>query len=898
MCVGDPEYDPRTLFIPKWQWQKFTPFEKQFWEIKCRLYDTIVFFKKGKFYELYENDADVGSREFDLKMIDRINMRMVGVPEATFEMWAARFVAAGYKIARVDQTETAIGKSIRERESEVKADKIIKRELSCILTAGTVTEPSMIGSDAASYFLVLKEMAIGDDRVHFGVVLIDAAGGQFQLCDFYDDSSRTLLETLLMQVQPKEILLERGNVSAGTARALKALVPSCLITEAAKDKEYWGKSKIVNEIDMGRYFDDGCWPEILRKAYEDDCLSFLAFGASLWYLKELKLDRSLLSFKNIIPLDPLKSATSMVLDGQTLLNLDILPSSLRTSTSVVDPRKGTLLGVLDHCSTAFGRRLLQVWICHPLRDVKEINQRLDVVDFLSSHTEIVNELNEKLRLLPDLERNLSRIHSGSIKLKDFISTIDAFSIILLIVERVRRDGIAPSLLTFIIDQIPEYSSTVEFFKSAFDRQLALKEGVVVPFAGVEKDYDDANAKFLQIKDDFDRYLVTQEKVLKIRGAKYKDVGKEIFQLEIPANTAVPKDYVLMSKTKTVKRYWTSEIKEMVKDYQEWDERRSAVLRNVYGKMLKSFDSHITIWRSTVASIAKLDCLLSLTKASQEMREPKCRPHIVNSPSAMCDIQELRHPCISADRVASFIPNDITLGSETGQNCTDHMSRMILLTGPNMGGKSTLLRQTCLAIIMAQIGCYVTASKCQISPVDRIFTRLGANDNIIAGQSTFMVELLDTAKILREATERSLVILDELGRGTSTFDGMAIAHAVLLQLARRTRCIGLFATHYRPLAVDFFQEPSVSCQYMSCALEADSKRVTFLYKLALGISPKSYGMNVAAMAGLPNTVVSEAESIADQFDQSLCLSIESRLHSKSRKLSRLLVEMLCKSNQAS
>jgi DNA mismatch repair protein MSH6 len=194
--------------------------------------------------------------------------------------------------------------------------------------------------------------------------------------------------------------------------------------------------------------------------------------------------------------------------------------------------------------------------------------------------------------------------------------------------------------------------------------------------------------------------------------------------------------------------------------------------------------------------------------------------------------------------------------------------------------------------LAQIGCYVTARECQISPIDRIFTRLGANDNIIAGQSTFMVELLDTAKIIKNATPRSLVILDELGRGTSTFDGMAIAHAVLLYLSRVSRCVGLFATHYRPVALDFLTEPSVSCQFMSCEVDQDKRRVTFLYKLAPGISPKSYGMNVAAMAGLPMELIDEADLIAEQFDTATSVSLEHHLHSKSRQLTRRLVDMLC------
>lgn len=288
------------------------------------------------------------------------------------------------------------------------------------------------------------------------------------------------------------------------------------------------------------------------------------------------------------------------------------------------------------------------------------------------------------------------------------------------------------------------------------------------------------------------------------------------------------------------------------------------MRTIYARMLGSFDEKAPLWRAAVERVGELDCLLSLYKASDSMRHPKCRPILTSSDSASFEAKDLRYPCLTEEREATFISNDISLGAGNGG---DDDPRLILLTGPNMGGKSTLLRQTCLAVVMAQVGCYVPASECRLSPVDRIFTRLGANDNIVAGQSTFMVELLDTARILREAGPHSLVIIDELGRGTSTFDGMAIAQSTLLYLTRVNRSIGLFATHYRPLAVDCAAEPRVSCQYMSCALEPSSRKVTFLYKLVPGISPKSYGMNVAMMAGLPTEVIDEAEAVAEKFDHS-------------------------------
>jgi DNA mismatch repair protein MSH6 len=404
-------------------------------------------------------------------MTDRVNMRMVGVPEATFEMWAARFVAAGYKIARVDQVETAIGKSIREKESESKAEKIIRRELTCILTAGTITEPSMLGSDSASYCVAIKEKTCNDANVEIGLAIVDAAGGSFKLCDFQDDGMRAILETILMQLQPKEIILEKGSTSSETTRAIKTLLPAALITEAVSDKEFWGKSKITNELDMGQYF--SCWPDTLKSVHDASQLSFLAFGALLWYLRELKLDRGLLSYQNFAILKP--DSSSMVLDGQTLLNLDILPSPLRSSISAVDQRKGTLLGVIDYCSTPFGKRLLSNWLCHPLCRVNEINARLDVVEYFLNVPGLVDSFTEMLKTLPDLERTLSRIHTGSIRLKEFIATIDAFKTITRLANLVGSQEV-PCLLKSVLAEIPEYSAVIDYYLSAFDRQLALKEG--------------------------------------------------------------------------------------------------------------------------------------------------------------------------------------------------------------------------------------------------------------------------------------------------------------------------------------------------------------------------------------------------------------------------------------
>lgn len=493
---GDAEYDCRTLYIPKSAWAKFTPFERQYWEIKKDLLDTMVFFKKGSFFELYEMDADIGSKEFDLKMVDRVNMRMVGVPEATFEMWAARFVAAGYKVARVDQTETAVGKTIREKDggAKEKGDKIIRRELSCILTAGTITEPAMLPSDMSSYCIAVKERRpaahVVDDTALLGMAILDAATGTIQLCDFEDDRNRSTLETLLIQLQPREILLEKGRISPTSKSAVRRSAPGAVITEALPDKEYPSGTKIADTLDKEGYFseDTSGWPEGLRRAHDQQDASFEAFGALLHYLRMLKLDRPLLSYANISILGSMAKVGTgptsgnlgkdnitplMLIDGQSLVNLDIIPTRLRAVPSLAEAKRGTLLGIVDHCSTSFGRRLINLWICHPLASAQAIRERQQTIEYLLSKTTLSCQIRQCLSTMPDLERALSRIHSGSIKLKDFIATIDGFQKILQI-----KDMLLPAvgLAKSLARAIPSYEETIHYFAASFDRSLAMKEG--------------------------------------------------------------------------------------------------------------------------------------------------------------------------------------------------------------------------------------------------------------------------------------------------------------------------------------------------------------------------------------------------------------------------------------
>lgn len=874
-----PDYDPRTLYIPQSAWTKFTPFEKQFWEIKCKYFDTVVFFKKGKFFELYEDDALIGHQQFDLKLTDRVNMKMAGFPESSFEFWASKFIAKGYKIAKVDQVENLLSKTMRERDSGgSKEDKIIKRELTCVLTAGTLVEPGLLPNDQSTYCLSIKEeMPSNGLKPKYGIAFVDTATAEFQLSYLEDDQSLTKLETLIMQIKPRELVYEKSKLSSEALKLIKDSSEALIINGLISEKEFWDCQSTLAEIkDKQCLGEEDTWPLALKKLV--GCpLAISAFGGLVWYLRSLKLDTQLLSLKNIHLFNPMESTSSMILDGQSLHNLEVLENNSDGSST------GSILALLNHCITPFGKRLFRKWLCHPLCSVSAINARLDAVEDINSNVCLQN-IGLRLKKLPDIERLLSRIHAGTVKISNLIEVIVAFREIITIINELQSYSctIRSQLLLEIINLFPDITKQLNFFETSFDHKTALEEGTYIPFDGIEDDYDEINARCSQVENQLEVYLKQKRIEYKISSICYKTIGKEVYQLEFPSSFQAPASWIKLSSSKNVSRYRTPETQVLVNELAEIKETRSSILRTMQSRMFKRFDEHYVLWLVAMKQIATFDCLLSLAKSATIMGEPCTRPEFVPvSPgvSNFLEIEELRHPCVNAGPGSHFIPNDTFLGS------TESVARpnIILLTGPNMGGKSTLLRQTCVAIIMAQLGCYVPAKKCRLTPFNRIFTRIGANDNILAGQSTFMVELAETAKIIQEATPQSLVILDELGRGTSTFDGYAIALSVLYYLVSKISCVGLFSTHYGMLTQEMQFHPNVSLMHMDCLVNPNRRDVTFLYKLTNGVCPKSYGMGVASMAGLPQEIIDRAEVKANEFESQHAIKISGASFQSSQNI---------------
>lgn len=916
-CPGDANYDPRTLYLPPNFLKNLTGGQRQWWEFKSRHMDKVIFFKMGKFYELFEMDAHIGAKELDLQYM-KGGQPHCGFPEKNFSINVEKLARKGYRVLVVEQTETPEQLELRRKEKGSK-DKVVKREICAVVTKGTLTEGEMLSANPdASYLMAVTESCQFEER-SFGVCVVDVATSRIILGQFRDDSECSTLCCLLSELRPVEIIKPANLLSPETERALMRHTRSPLVNELVPISEFWDSKKTVSEIrSVYRCFHDlsvsgslneanlsvkGSFveedplglPDILSKlvnAGESGSLALSALGGTLFYLKQAFMDETLLRFAKF-ELFPYSGVSDifhkpyMVLDAAALENLEIFENSRKGDSS------GTLYAQLNHCVTAFGKRLLKTWLARPLYHLDSIRERQDAVAGLRGvNLPSALEFRKELSRLPDMERLLARIFASSEangrnankvvfyedaakkQLQEFISALrgcelmtQACSSLGVILENV-ESGLLHHLLT-PGKGLPDIHSVINHFKEAFDWVEANNSGRIIPHEGVDKEYDSACKTVKEIELRLKKHLKEQQKLLGDASINFVTIGKEAYLLEVPESLRgnIPRDYELRSSKKGFFRYWTPNIKKFLGELSHAESEKESKLKSILQRLISRFCEHHDKWRQLVSSTAELDVLISLAIANDYYEGPTCRPVISglsNSNEVPCfTAKSLGHPVLRSDSLGkgTFVPNDITIGG------SDHAC-FILLTGPNMGGKSTLLRQVCLAVILAQVGADVPAESFELSPVDRIFVRMGAKDNIMAGQSTFLTELSETASMLTSATCNSLVALDELGRGTSTSDGQAIAESVLEHFVHKVRCRGMFSTHYHRLAVDYKKNSKVSLCHMACQVGkgvGGVEEVTFLYRLRPGACPKSYGVNVARLAGLPNSVLQKAAAKSREIE---------------------------------
>lgn len=920
-CPGDVNYDPTTLYLPPDFVKSLSGGQRQWWEFKSKHMDKVLFFKMGKFYELFEMDAHVGAKELDLQYM-KGDQPHCGFPEKNFSINVEKLARKGYRVLVVEQTETPEQLELRRKEKGSK-DKVVKREICAVVTKGTLTEGEMMSTNPeASYLMAVTEscqiLANHQDRI-FGICVVDVATSKVILGQFQDDPECSALCCLLSELRPVEIIKPAKLLSSETERVLLRHTRSPLVNELVPLSEFWDAEKTVCEVkaiyscinkqsvsssmnDANLHatessLEDGfsSLPDVLSElvnAGDDGSYALSALGGSLFYLKQAFMDETLLRFAKfeLLPcsgFSDIGQRPYMMLDAAALENLEIFENSRNGDSS------GTLYAQLNHCVTAFGKRLLKTWLARPLYHLDSIRERQDAVAGLKGvNLPYALEFRKDLTRLPDMERLLARIFASSEangrnankvvlyedaskkQLQEFISALrgcelmtkacSSFGVIL--------ENVGSRLLHHLLTPgkgFPDIHSVLKHFKDSFDWVEANNSGRIIPRDGVDMEYDSACRTVKEVESSLNKHVKEQRKLLGDLSINYVTIGKDAYLLEVPESLSgsVPRNYELRSSKKGFFRYWNPTVKKLIGELSHAEAEKESKLKSILHRLVGRFCEHHNKWRQLVSTIAELDVLISLAIVSDYYEGPTCRPIIsgLSCPDEVPSLcaNSLGHPVLRSDSLgkSTFVPNNVIIGGSGNAS-------FILLTGPNMGGKSTLLRQVCLAVILAQVGADVPAESFEMSPVDQIFVRMGAKDHIMAGQSTFLTELLETASMLSLATRNSLVALDELGRGTSTSDGQAIAESVLEHFVHKVQCRGMFSTHYHRLALDYQEDPKVSLCHMACQVGegvGGLEEVTFLYKLTPGACPKSYGVNVARIAGLPDSILHKAAAKSQEFE---------------------------------
>ncbi|XP_072247288.1 DNA mismatch repair protein Msh6 isoform X2 [Leuresthes tenuis] len=948
---SEDDYDPSTLYVPEDFVNRVTPGMRRWWQLKSEMFDTVIFYKVGKFYELYHMDAVVGVNELGLTFM-KGTWAHSGFPEIGFGRFSDVLVQKGYKVARVEQTETPdmMEARCKTMAKPTKFDRVVKREVCRIITRGTQTYSVLDGAPSESqskFLLSLKEKAEEESSGRYrtyGVCFVDTSVGYFHIGQFPDDRHCSRLRTLIAHFPPAEVLFEKGNPSVETRKILKASLSSALQEGLNAGTQFWDAQKALKTLSEEDYFKEiaaeehgtgnSFLPSLIKKMTSESdslCLTpkegyelaLSAFGGCMFYLKKCLVDKELLSlanFEEYVPVDVemekaagpasffAQTRQRMILDGVTLANLEIFQSGSGGT-------EGTLLERLDTCCTPFGKRLLKQWLCAPLCNPSSIRDRLDAVDDLMGAQAQATEVSDLLKKLPDLERLLSKIHSIGTPLKgqdhpdsravlyeevtyskrkiaDFLSALEGFKTMQEIISVFApvSGGFNSALFRQVVSLkteknglFPDLSAELKRWETAFDHQKARTTGVITPKAGFDPEYDQALMGVKNCERELQEYLDRQKKRLGCKSMSYWGTGRNRFQMEVPDSLSernVPEEYEVKSTKKGWKRYVTKETERLFSELQGFEEKRDAALKDCMRRLFYNFDKNYRDWKTGVECMAVLDVLLALSRYSQGGDGVMTRPQVVlpeddTQVAPFINLTGSRHPCVTKTFFGDdFIPNDIFIGCPGSSESDEEEGRAacVLVTGPNMGGKSTLMRQCGLVIILAQLGCYVPAESLRFTPVDRVFTRLGASDRIMAGESTFFVELSETASILHHATKHSLVLLDELGRGTATYDGTAIASAVVKELAEKICCRTLFSTHYHSLVEDYANNPAVRLGHMACMVENEcedpsQETITFLYKFITGACPKSYGFNAARLASLPEEVIQAGHRKAREFERS-------------------------------
>jgi len=798
----------------------YTPMIKQYLEIKEQYPDAILFFRLGDFYEMFFSDAELASRELEITLTARDGgserVPMCGVPFHAADGYVAKLVGKGYRVAICEQVE-----------DPSKAKGIVQREVTRVVTPGTVIDGQLLEDKKNNYLCCI---APGTDG--YGLAFSDISTGGFNISFFTGAKARTALLDELARLSPAEVIMPLTSV-AYFFEDLKML-------DIKMISGY--REQAFTMVSAAQMLKDKLGEGFKRQFNTKPELTIPVAGALLNFLGDTQ-KRDLVHINRV---QYLMHGNFMVLDAATRRNLEL------TKAISDGSRKNTLLSVLDRTVTAMGGRLIRNWIEQPLLDGNEIESRLDAVEELTEKTIFRQDIKEVLENIYDLERLAGKISFGSVNARDLIALKKSLSYLpglkFLLCQAETR------FILRIGNDIDTMEDITKLLDAAVndDPPFSLRDGNIIK-KGFNAEVDRLRAAGSEGKT---RLAEMEERERARTGIKSLKVGfNKVFGYYIEVTKAnldlVPEDFQRRQTLANAERYITQELKEYEDMILGTEDRLVQLEYRLFNEIKEKINTEIPRIQTSATAVARADALWSLAAAAVENRYTR--------PELNCEgylrIVEGRHPVL--ERVletGQFVPNDTLLDSQE--------NRMVLITGPNMAGKSTYMRQVALIVLMAQAGSFVPASKAVVPLVDRIFTRVGASDDLAGGQSTFMVEMNECRTIVTEATDKSLVIMDEVGRGTSTYDGISIARALAEYIHLRIKAKTLFSTHYHELT-DLEQIPGIV--NLNVAVEENGADIVFLRKVVSGKADRSYGIHVAKLAGLPGEVIERSAEILKSLE---------------------------------
>lgn len=809
-----------------------TPMMKQFFSMKAQHPDAMLLFRCGDFYETYGEDAVESARVLGITLTRRNNgglsgsIEMAGFPHHALDTYLPKLIRAGKRVAICDQLEDPKKKreAIKGKKGLSAMDKMVKRGITELVTPGVALSDNVLNYKENNFLAAL----------HFGksacgVSFLDISTGEF----LTGEGSFDYVEKLFGSFQPKEVLFDRSK---------------------RRDFErYFGTRLCTFEMDDWVFTDQTARQKLLKhfgtknlKGFGVEHLSngVIAAGAILQYLDITQHTQ----INHITSLTRIEEDKYVRMDRFTVRSLELVAPMNEGGSS--------LLNVIDNTITPMGGRMLRRWVVFPLKDVAVINERLDIVDHFFRASDFRNNIDEQFHQMGDLERIISRVAVGRVSPREVVQLKNALKAI----ELVKAECLSTNNKS--LNRIGEQLNLCASLRDRIEKeinvdppQLVAKGDVIA--SGYDKELDDLRS----IRDNGKQYLLEiQEKEIAQTGISSLKVGfNNVFGYYLEVRNTfknkVPEDWIRKQTLAQAERYITPELKEYEEKILGADEKILAREGQLFMELIQDMQSFIPQIQVNANLVAHLDCLLSFMKIA--LQQHYVRPTV--DESDVLDIHQGRHPVIETQLPIGeqYVPNDVKLDTEHQQ--------IMMITGPNMAGKSALLRQTALIVLLAQIGCFVPAERAHIGIVDKIFTRVGASDNISLGESTFMVEMTEAANILNNVTTRSLVLFDELGRGTSTYDGISIAWAIVEYLHEHPKAQArtLFATHYHELN-EMEKNFSRIKNYNVSVKEVDGK-IIFLRKLTRGGSEHSFGIHVAEIAGMPRSIVKRANVILKELE---------------------------------